>query len=87
MIQRQKLDFVQSVPIPGQFKMLFWDCEDTVILEKLIKRILDYGDIADIKEIYRMYPEETTHLVFKYSDIRRGIKFWIKLWNSTSGNL
>ncbi len=87
MIQRQKLDFVQSVPFPEQFKILFWDSEGTVILEKLIKRVLDYGDIEDIKTIYQMYPKETTHLVFKYEDLRRGIKFWIKLWNSTSGNL
>lgn len=87
MIQRRKLDFVQIVKIPERFQNLFWDCKGTTYLEKLIKRVLDYGNFEEIKDIYQMYPKETTQLVFKYKDLRRGIKFWIKLWNSASENL
>lgn len=84
---RQKLEYKEKVNIPEQFRSLFWDCPDGVtFLEKFIKRILDYGNFQDIRQVYELYPKETECVVFKYKDIRRGIKFWIKLWNKQSAN-
>lgn len=84
---RIKPDFTNKVFIPEQFKPLFWDCpNNSTYMEKFIKRILDYGNFEEIQWLYNTYPHETHIITFKYPDIRRGIKFWIKLWKNNSKN-
>ncbi|HOM27078.1 MAG TPA: hypothetical protein PKV21_06185 [bacterium] len=79
-IERVKIKYKQKVPIPPEYKSFFWDCQNEVILEKFILRVLNYGNIEDIEEIYKKYPEETYDIAFRYPEIKRGIKFWLKLW-------
>ncbi len=80
---RIKPEYIKYIEIPDELQALFWDCpERKTYLEKFIKRILDYGNFDEIKWVYQQYPEETFRIVFKYPDIRRGVKFWIKLWSN-----
>lgn len=78
--QRIKIEYTTKVTIPKKYKSIFWDCEKKTFLEKYILRILTYGNFKDIKDIYKKYPEETLNIAFKYPEIKRGIKFWIRLW-------
>jgi len=85
-LNRIKWKYVQKVNIPTNVKNFLWD-EDTVApLEKLILRVLQYGNFDQIKYIYSTYPEETTDIINRYSDIRRGVKFWIVYWNKLHGH-
>lgn len=84
---RIKLTYTQKVSIPPQFQMLFWDCPDkTTFLEKFILRILNYGNFEEIKWLYKKYPDECYKIALKYPDIRRGVKYWIKLWKNQHKN-
>jgi len=79
--ERLKIEYKKKVKIPEKHKSFFWDCHDgSVILEKYILRILTYGNFEGIKELYNEYPEETFKIAFKYPEIKRGVKFWIKKW-------
>lgn len=51
-----------------------------MILEKFILRILHYGNFEDIKWLYENYPEETYQVSMKYPEVKRGVRFWIRLW-------
>ncbi|MCM8767988.1 MAG: hypothetical protein NC921_04305 [Candidatus Omnitrophica bacterium] len=77
---RIKITYKEKVKIPEKYRFMFWDCKENVILEKYILRILTYGNFEDIKEVYKKYPEQTFNIAFKYPEIKRGIKFWIKKW-------
>lgn len=77
---RIKWDFTEKVSIPDTFKNYLWEYKDFAPLEILIKRVLQYGNFEEIKEIFELYPNETFHIVLKYQDLRRGVKFWIKKW-------
>lgn len=80
---RIKPEYIQPIEIPDNLQMLFWDCpEQKTYLEKFIKRILDYGNFEEIKWCFEHYPNETFVIAFKYPDMRRGVKFWIRLWNN-----
>lgn len=80
-IERIKPIYAQNIKIPKRFKSFFWDCPDgNVYVEKFILRILNYGDFEDIKYLYKKYPDETNYVAFRYPEIKRGVKFWIKLW-------
>ncbi len=84
---RIKLTYKQKVEIPSKYKKFFWDePEGVTFLEKFILRILKYGDFEDIKWLYQKYPEETYAITFKYPDIKRGIKFWMKKWHEDKRN-
>ncbi len=84
--QRIKPTYKAIVRIPKKYKPFFWDCpEGKVILEKFILRILQYGRFDDLKWIYKKYPEETCEIAFKYPEIKRGVRFWIKWWRE-NGN-
>jgi hypothetical protein len=79
--KRIKPIYLEEIKIPKKFKVLFWDCPDgKTYLEKLILRILQYGTFEDIRLIYKKFPYQTYYVVFKYPEIKRGVKFWIKLW-------
>jgi hypothetical protein len=79
--KRIKPKFLQKVKIPKKFKKFFWDCPNNkTYLEKFILRILQYGTFEDINSLYKKFPNETFHIAFKYPEIKRGVKFWIKLW-------
>ncbi|MCM8776869.1 MAG: hypothetical protein NC905_01200 [Candidatus Omnitrophica bacterium] len=82
---RVKITYRETVTIPEKYKDLFWDCKENTILEKYILRILTYGNLEDIKEVYNKYPEETFDITFKYPEIKRGVKFWIKRWKEQKG--
>ncbi|MCX8082441.1 MAG: hypothetical protein N3D17_03445 [bacterium] len=78
--QRINITYKEKVNIPEKYRSIFWDCAKDVVLEKYILRILTYGNFEDIKEIYYQYPEETFKIAFKYPEVKRGVKFWIKIW-------
>ncbi len=78
---RIKPTYTTTVKIPKEYKTFFWDCpQGKVFLEKFIMRILQYGRFEDLKWVYKKYPEETYDIAFKYPEIKRGVKFWIKWW-------
>ena len=79
--QRIKPIYTQKVPIPSHFASLLWDEQDTAPLEKLILRVLQYGNYEEIHTIYSLYSTETTDRVSRYPDIKRGVKFWVRYWN------
>jgi len=80
-VLRLKPKFVEFVKIPKKFKPYFWDCPDNkTYLEKFIIRILTYGRFDEIKWVYKKYPQETYDVIMRYNEIKRGVKFWIKLW-------
>jgi hypothetical protein len=78
---RIKWVYTHSVPIPEHLQSLLWDEQGYVPLEKLITRVLDYGNYDEIKYIYDTFPQETTDITFRYPHIKRGVKFWIQYWN------
>jgi hypothetical protein len=78
--ERIKWTYFEKVKIPVQLKPYIWDSEDKVYLEKLIYRTLIYGSFNDLKLIFKLYPEETYEIAFKYPDIHRGVRYWIKKW-------
>lgn len=79
--KRMKPEYLQKVEIPEKFKTYFWDCSNgETYLEKFILRILTYGTFEEIKYIYNQFPEETYKIAFKYPEIKRGVRFWVKLW-------
>lgn len=81
-INRIKLDYKELVRIPNEFKIYLWEYVDYTNLELLIKRVLTYGSFEEVKKIYNMYPDETYRIAFKYPEIKRGVRFWIKRWRN-----
>jgi len=80
-LERLKIEYRKKVEIPEKYKKFFWDCPaGSVFLEKYILRILNYGNFEEIKELYNRYPKETFKIAFKYPEIKRGVKFWVKRW-------
>jgi len=79
---RIKWKYTQEVPVPEEWKVWLWDEGAEAPLEKLIYRVLTYGKFEDIRKLYQMYPRETYELAFRYPDIRRGVKFWLKVWHN-----
>jgi len=82
--KRIKWDYLEKVKIPEQLKPYIWDSQEEVSLEKLIYRTLIYGSFNDLKLIFQLYPEETYKIAFKYPDIHRGVRYWIKKWKENS---
>ena len=72
----------RRVHLPTAFRSLVWDEHGgTVPLEKLILRIVTYGTFDELSWVYRTYPEETFDLVQRYPDIRRGVRYWVRVWH------
>ncbi len=82
-VQRIKWNYSNFVKIPSEFKPYLWEYEKTAPLEILILRVLTYGNFEELKKIYSLYPEETYKIAFKYPEIKRGVKFWIKKWRNS----
>lgn len=83
--KRIKWTYCQEVPVPNKFKTYLWDhIEGKAPLEKLIYRVLQFGTFKDIQWLYKKYPEECFTIINNYSDIERGVKFWIKYWHENS---
>ncbi|MCL5408448.1 MAG: hypothetical protein M1135_00250 [Candidatus Omnitrophica bacterium] len=81
--KRLPITYTKKIIIPAKYQKFIWDKhpkDKKIILEKLIQRILTYGNYNDIKWIFQKYPEETYTISLKYPDIKRGVKFWIKYW-------
>lgn len=73
--------YFHPVQIPERFQKFFWDCtEGAVPLEKFILRLLTYGGFEDVRWLYQSYPQETLDVAHRYPHIKRGIKFWLKVW-------
>lgn len=80
MIKRIKPKYIQKIKIPENFKKYFWDCPNGVTyVEKLILRVLQYGDYEEIMECFRKLPEQTYDISKRYP-LRRGVTFWIRYW-------
>ena len=74
--------FPQQVSFPERYKKFLWEHQNCKApLEKLIYRIFTYGRFEDIRWLYEKYPEQSFELSQKYSDIKRGVKFWIEYWH------
>lgn len=82
-VERIKLEYVEKVEIPPEFKKYVWEYDDKVYLEVLILRVLTYGSFDEIRKIYELYPDETYKVAFKYPEIKRGVKFWMKKWKNS----
>jgi len=78
---RIRWKYLREVPIPEEWEIYLWDEESTAPLEKLIVRVLTFGDYEDIKRLYSLYPDETYDIAFRYPDIKRGVRFWMKVWH------
>jgi len=83
-INRIKLEFLESTKIPEEFKIYLWEYKKEVPVEILILRVLKYGNFDEIKRIYDLFPEQTYKIAFKYPQIKRGVKFWVKRWKNFS---
>lgn len=78
---RQEIKYKEKIIIPEKFKRYFWDeLEGFTFLEKFILRIFKYGDFEEIKEVYKKYPDECYEIAMRYSDVKRGIRFWVRRW-------
>ncbi len=79
--KRIKPIYLKEIKIPKKLKIYFWDCPNgKTYLEKFILRILQYGNFEEIKWLYKKFPSETYYVAFNYPEIKRGVKFWIKIW-------
>ncbi|CUT04185.1 hypothetical protein [Candidatus Chrysopegis kryptomonas] len=79
--KRIKPIYLEEIKIPKKFKIYFWDCPNSkTYLEKFILRILQYGSFEEIKWLYKKFSSQTYYVAFTYPEIKRGVKFWIKLW-------
>ena len=81
---RIRWTYPQKVQVPERFRRYLWDYGDYAPLERLITRVLRYGDFEEIREIYEKYPEETFTLAMRYPDVKRGVRFWIRRWHERS---
>ncbi len=81
--KRIKWDYFKKVKFSYKFKRYLWEYQNTAPLEILILRVLTYGNFEEIKRLYETYPEETYKIAFKYPEIKRGVKFWIKRWKNS----
>lgn len=81
-LSRIRWDYFERVKIPEEFSKYLWDYRDEAPLEIIIIRVLRYGKFEEIERLYRFYPEETEKIAFKYPDIKRGVRFWIRRWKS-----
>ncbi|MDI6766843.1 MAG: hypothetical protein QME52_08485 [Bacteroidota bacterium] len=78
---RVKWTYPQLVMFPSRFKKFLWEHPNyKAPLEKLIYRIFTYGNFTDLQWLYKKYPNEAFSLSKKYSDIKRGVKFWMEYW-------
>jgi len=79
-LKRIKPEFAHNVHIPKKFQRYLWEHSCTAPCEKIILRVLTYGNFDEVKEIYTLYPEETFKIVNKYPGIKRGVKYWVHHW-------
>ncbi len=76
---RIKPEYTNQIEVPPDFRHLLWDHpEGKAPLEKVIHRLLVYATIESIQWLMAHYPKATYQLIFKYPDIPRGAKFWVK---------
>jgi len=82
-INRIPWKYSEEVPVPERYRRFIWDHpEGRTPLEKFIYRLLKYGRFEDIRWVYKRYPEQTSDIAFRYPDIKRGVRFWIRYWGS-----
>ena len=75
-------DYKNQVWIPVAYKQFLWDYPGrTAPLEMLILRILTYGSFHDLQWLHKKYGKQTYTLAFKYPEIKRGVKFWLRKWH------
>ncbi len=81
--QRHPLRYRQKVPIPEKWKPYLWDEQGEAPVEKVVVRVLRYGDYEDWREVYERYPEVCRYVVehYPHPQVHRGVKFWIKWWD------
>uniref|UniRef100_A0A832EJP5 Uncharacterized protein n=1 Tax=Desulfacinum infernum TaxID=35837 RepID=A0A832EJP5_9BACT len=83
---RIPLVYKEWVPVPPRFAAYVWDPLDgKAPLEDLVHKVLVYGNFEDIREIYALYPQAVFHVALTYSDIHRGVRYWIKEWSREHG--
>ncbi len=86
-VKRVKMIYKEWIRIPEPFRKFVWDSlNGKAPLESVILKVLMYGKFEDIKKLYEMYPEETYTTAFRYPEIKRGIKFWLKRWRDGTYN-
>lgn len=78
---RIKATYPEKSKIPCGMEKYLWEHRKTAPLEKIILRVLLYGNFEEIKKIFLLYPGETSVTAEKYPDVKRGVLFWIKRWN------
>ena len=84
-MKRLSWDYQEAVRIPVAYKQFLWDYPGkTAPLEMLILRVLIYGSFRDLQWLYKKYGEQAFVLAFKYPDIKRGVKFWLRKWHEST---
>ncbi|RLF48948.1 MAG: hypothetical protein DRN19_06095 [Thermoplasmata archaeon] len=79
-MKRIKWNYIKSIKIPESLKLYLWEYQDYAPLEILILRTLTYGSFEDIKKFTIYILKKTYKIALKYSQIKRGIKYWIERW-------
>ena len=80
--ERIKPIYKEWVEVPDCFRKIVWDALDGKSpLEDIILKVLMYGSFEEIKKLFKMYPEETYNVAFRYPEIKRGVRYWIKVWS------
>jgi hypothetical protein len=75
-------NYKNQVRIPATYKQFLWDYPGkTAPLEMLVLRVLTYGSFRDLQWLYNKYGEQTYALAFKYPNIKRGMRFWLRKWH------
>ena len=72
--------YLREVLISGEWNMYLWDDKGTASLEILIRRVLTFGDYEDLKRLYSLYSDEIYDTAFRYPEIKRGVRSWMKVW-------
>jgi len=50
--------------------------------QKLNLKSFNLWRLQKIKKIYTLFLDETYKVTFKYPEIKRGVRYWIKKWHN-----
>lgn len=82
MITRQPIRFKERVEVPREMRQYLWDHpEGSAPLEKMILRVFQYGSFGQLRFIFERYPAACFDIANRYTDVKRGVKYWINEWS------
>ena len=79
--ERTKWKYPEMVSVPQKFCRFLWGYPDrNAPLEIYLLRLLTYGKFEYIQMLFSRFPEQVYDVTGRYSQIHRGVKFWIRKW-------